>query len=280
MTTWNVTIEAIKQKEFGYSGSNGCFAPSSIRVKEVFLKLIYDKAKLSDILELLSKYPLIDSKRKKASVHIPAELKIQIEEIFLKLLVNSEKRMWNAVKLLDGYSMIDLEVGVANIHRLVQKVTELKLEKESREEEVLRETIKLINADYILGDYIVVSVWGYANKHDKLIGNFYFNFTYSIRECMPLHSLAESGDYESVKLILTNIEDMQLGRLNCVVNAKNKDCVTPLHEAAYSGELDILKYLISKGDDIDSGNIKLLHFAVLGQNLRIVEYVINIRCLY
>ncbi|MCA4774183.1 ankyrin repeat domain-containing protein, partial [Wolbachia endosymbiont of Mansonella perstans] len=62
---------------------------------------------------------------------------------------------------------------------------------------------------------------------------------------------------------------------DCVVNAKNKDCVTQLHAAVYSGELDILKYLISKGDDIDSGNIKLLHFAVLGQNLRIVEYVIN-----
>ncbi|WP_265026863.1 hypothetical protein [Wolbachia endosymbiont (group A) of Bombylius major] len=87
--------------------------------------------------------------------------------------------------------MIDLEGGVANIHRLVQKVTELKLKKEGREEEVLRKTIKLINADYIFDDSIVASVWGYASKYDELIDNFYFNFTYGIQKCTPLHSLAK-----------------------------------------------------------------------------------------
>ncbi len=183
--------------------------------------------------------------------------------------------MWEAVKLLNRYSMIDLEGGVANIHRLVQKVTELKLKKEGREEEVLRKTIKLINADYIFDDSIVASVWGYASKYDELIDNFYFNFTYGIQKCTPLHSLAKSGDYEAVKRILTRIEDAHLGRLNCIVNAKNKDCITPLHSAACGGKLDILKYLISKGADINSGDRTLLHSAVLGQNLRIVEYLIN-----
>ncbi|WP_264723240.1 hypothetical protein [Wolbachia endosymbiont (group A) of Sphecodes monilicornis] len=56
--------------------------------------IIYDKAKLCNIFGLLSEYPVIDLKEKEASVYIPAELKLQIEEIFLKLLVNSEKRMW------------------------------------------------------------------------------------------------------------------------------------------------------------------------------------------
>ncbi|WP_265037767.1 NB-ARC domain-containing protein [Wolbachia endosymbiont (group A) of Hylaeus communis] len=207
LTTWNVTIDAIKQKECGPEALDILevmvyLAPDRIRVKEIFLKLIYDKAKLCNIFGLLSEYPVIDLKEKEASVYIPAELKLQIEEIFLKLLVNSEKRMWEAVKLLNRYSMIDLEGGVANIHRLVQKVTELKLKKEGREEEVLRKTIKLINADYIFDDSIVASVWGYASKYDELIDNFYFNFTYGIQKCTPLHSLAKSGDYEAVKRII------------------------------------------------------------------------------
>ncbi|WP_395462999.1 NB-ARC domain-containing protein [Wolbachia endosymbiont of Cantharis cryptica] len=50
--------------------------------------------------------------------------KIRIEEIFSKLIADDEEKLWNAVKLLDRYSMVDLKEGVANIHRLVQKVIE------------------------------------------------------------------------------------------------------------------------------------------------------------
>lgn len=101
LTTWSVTIDAVKQKERGPEALDILevmvyLAPDRIRVKEIFLKLIYDydKAKLCNIFGLLSEYPVIDLKEKEASVYIPAELKLQIEEIFLKLLVNSEKRMW------------------------------------------------------------------------------------------------------------------------------------------------------------------------------------------
>jgi hypothetical protein len=78
--------------------------------------------------------------------------KIHIEEIFSKLIADDEEKLWNAVKLLDRYSMIDLKEGVANIHRLVQKVTELNLQKEGREEEVLRKALELINSGNIVKD--------------------------------------------------------------------------------------------------------------------------------
>ncbi|BEP31886.1 MAG: hypothetical protein WBIAU2_01130 [Wolbachia endosymbiont of Drosophila biauraria] len=59
---------------------------------------------------------------------------IYIEEIFSQQVANDKEALWNAVELLNRYSMIKLRKGVVNIYRLVQKVTRLKLQEKGREE--------------------------------------------------------------------------------------------------------------------------------------------------
>jgi tetratricopeptide (TPR) repeat protein len=68
---------------------------------------------------------------------------IKIEEVFLKL-ISDEDKLWGAVELLNRYSMINLENGGAsNIHRLVQKVTRIRLVENHEEGKVLQKALKL-----------------------------------------------------------------------------------------------------------------------------------------
>jgi hypothetical protein len=46
--------------------------------------------------------------------------------------VVEEKSLWDAIKLLNQYSMINIEKGVLSIHRLVQHVIRLVLQKKGR----------------------------------------------------------------------------------------------------------------------------------------------------
>ncbi|WP_264702708.1 ankyrin repeat domain-containing protein [Wolbachia endosymbiont (group A) of Volucella inflata] len=172
--------------------------------------------------------------------------KIHIEEIFSKLIADDEEKLWNAVKLLDRYSMIDLKEGVANIHRLVQKVTELNLQKEGREEDTLRKVLELINSGDLAKDskIHVASIWGYSSKHGRLIDGFYRNTN--------LHLLVENGDYKAIKNLLAHIKRKRQNKLSDIVNAKDGCDIAPLHLAAGNGELDIAKYLINEGANIDA----------------------------
>ncbi|WP_264735894.1 ankyrin repeat domain-containing protein [Wolbachia endosymbiont (group A) of Rhinocyllus conicus] len=209
--------------------------------------------------------------------------KIRIEEIFSKLIADDEEKLWNAVKLLDRYSMIDLKEGVANIHRLVQKVTELNLQKAVREEEVLRKALELINSGDIAISHIV-SIWEYASKYGKLIDDFYFNSScihrkpFFIKKSTPLHLLAASGDFKAIKAILTHISTHFPGKLIMAVNVENNSGHAPLHFAVYNGRLDVVKYLVSKGADISAKSkdgSTLLHYAAQGGSLNVVEYLID-----
>ncbi|MDR2548440.1 MAG: ankyrin repeat domain-containing protein [Rickettsiales bacterium] len=204
--------------------------------------------------------------------------KICIEEIFSKLVTDNEEKLWSAVELLDRYSIIDLKEGVANIHRLVQKVTELSLQKEGREEEVLRKALGLINSGDLAQDSIshVASIWWYSSKHSRLIDDFCFNSIYGKQKYTPLHSLAASGDYQAIKAILTRIGEKCLDKLYGIINANNKYDGTPLHLAVESGELNVVEYLISKGANIDvkKSGWAPLHIAAIGK-LDIVKYLID-----
>ncbi|XP_024879170.1 uncharacterized protein LOC112466062 [Temnothorax curvispinosus] len=108
--------------------------------------------------------------------------KIPIECIFSKLISN-KKALRNAVELLDQYSMANLEQGVLNIHRLVQQVTRIKLNRQNKEKEILGEALKLFQDGNSQIDQFshnlrlsnvdhAISVWSYANKHEKLVRKF------------------------------------------------------------------------------------------------------------
>ncbi len=207
---------------------------------------------------------------------------IRIIEIFSKSIADDEEKLWNAVELLNRYSMINLMEGIVNIHRLVQEVTRLKLQEKSREEETLRKALELISSGGVETSHII-SIWEYASKHGRLIDDFYFNSSCIYREVLfrertPLHLLAKGDNYEAVETLLTHIEERHIGRLSKVVNAKDEYGYTPLHLAAYSGKLDTVKYLISKGADVNTKNkcgVTTLHIAANYGKLNVVKYLVN-----
>ncbi|CAH2235640.1 MULTISPECIES: ankyrin repeat domain-containing protein [unclassified Wolbachia] len=208
---------------------------------------------------------------------------ICIKEIFSKLITDDKAKLWNAVELLNRYSMIKLREGVVNIHRLVQKVTRLELQEKGREEEVLRKALELINSQLkreeealrggldltntgSITQYSVIhiaSTWKYASKYSRLIDNFYFNHIWVYQRypnfelIFPikdtnLHLLVESNDYEIIETILTHIEDKHPDKLYEIINAKNGYGFSPLHLAAIREEMDMVKCLISKGANVDA----------------------------
>ncbi|WP_353288877.1 ankyrin repeat domain-containing protein [Wolbachia endosymbiont (group A) of Pogonocherus hispidulus] len=211
---------------------------------------------------------------------------IRIKEIFSKLITDDKAKLWNAVELLNRYSMIKLREGVVNIHRLVQEVTRLKLQEKGRREKVLRKALELVNSGDLVQDSMshVTSVWGYASKHSGLIDDFYFNSVYVYEEIFftnesnPLHLLAKNGSCEAVKAILTHVEKCHSGKLREVVNIENNQGQTPLHIAAENGWLNIVKYLISKGANTnakDKYGRTPLHIAAKNGEFDMVKYLIN-----
>ncbi|MGL5029764.1 MAG: ankyrin repeat domain-containing protein [Wolbachia pipientis] len=210
---------------------------------------------------------------------------IRIKEIFSKLITDDKAKLWNAVELLNRYSMIKLREGVVNIHRLVQEVTRLKLQEKGRREKVLRKALELVNSgDLAIDNFIhVASIWGYASKHSRLVDDFYFNSSCMcrgalfIRKITPLHLLADSGDYKAISAIVTHIERHYPGKLVRTVNVKDNHGQTPLHIAARSGSLNIVKYLINKSADInakDKYDNTPLHLAADTGEFDIVKYLI------
>ncbi|WP_353280976.1 ankyrin repeat domain-containing protein [Wolbachia endosymbiont (group B) of Tholera decimalis] len=210
---------------------------------------------------------------------------ICIKEIFSKLITDDKAKLWNAVELLNRYSMIKLREGVVNIHSLVQKVTRLKLQENRQEEEVLRKALELINSGGLAQGSMshIAFVWGYASTYGKLIDNFYFNSFYVyggtlfIRKSTPLHLLAESGDCKAISAIITHIEKYYPGELVKIVNVKDNHGQTLLHIAAKSGNLNVMKCLVNKGASTntkDKYDNTPLHSAAYAGELDIVKYLI------
>lgn len=211
---------------------------------------------------------------------------ICIKEIFSKLITDDKAKLWNAVELLNRYSMIKLREGVVNIHSLVQKVTRLKLQENRQEEEVLRKALELINSGGLAQGSMshIAFVWGYASTYGKLIDNFYFNSFYVyggtlfIRKSTPLHLLAESGDCKAISAIITHIEKYYPGELVKIVNVKDNHGQTLLHIAAKSGNLNVMKCLVNKGASTNTkdkyDNTPLHSAAYYAGELDIVKYLI------
>jgi hypothetical protein len=95
--------------------------------------------------------------------------------------------------------MINIEKGESNIHRLVQQV--IRLQNQSKEEEILEKALKLINSADVTKDSHshITSVWYYASKYGKLIDEFYFNSFYGRGKETPLHLLAQNGYSKELK---------------------------------------------------------------------------------
>jgi ankyrin repeat protein len=242
---------------------------------------------------------------------------IPIEGFFSKLAFDEqiigEEMSWSAVELLNQYSMINIVKGVSNIHRLVQQV--IRLQNQSKEEEILEKALKLINSANIATNSAshIASVWNYASKYGKLIDEFYFNSYYDWDWKTLLHLLAQNGHSKAIEAILMHIGKNELNEMRKLIytltksysrntpfktaiengylnvtkvflekgaDAKAADNVgdTPLHWATANGKLDVVKYLVEKGADAKATNKNgntPLHQAAAYGKLDVVKYLVE-----
>jgi ankyrin repeat protein len=207
---------------------------------------------------------------------------IPIEGFLSKLAFDEqiigEESSWSAVELLSQYSMVNVDKGVSNIHRLVQQV--IRLQNQSKEEEILKKSLKLINSADIAKNSLshITSVWDYASKYGKLIDEFYFNSFYDWDKKTPLHLLAQNGHSKAIEAILIHIGKNELNGMRKIVHAPTKYYVTPFETAINKGYLDVIKVFVEKGADVkatDQDGDTPLHWAAANGHSDVVKYLVE-----
>jgi ankyrin repeat protein len=206
---------------------------------------------------------------------------VSIKTFFSEPVVDEEK-LWDAVKLLDQYSMINVEKGVSSIHRLVQQVIRLGLQNESKEEEILEKALKLINSADIdeNSPSHITSVWDYASKYGKLIDEFYFNSFYDWDKKTPLHLLAQNGYSKAIEAILIHIGKNGLNEMRQIIYTPTEsyERCTPFETAIKNSYLNVTKVFVEKGADVKAaanyGNTPL-HWAAEKGHWDVVKYLVE-----
>ena len=298
--TWDITLDAIKQKEHGslalkILNTMAYFVPDNIPAK-VFLEFAEGdcEEELKSTIQLLKKYSMVSSEE---------------------------------------------EHTILNIHRLVQQVTRIKLKDQGNEEKTLGEILVNKNMEEVNLDH-AVSVWNYASKYDNLIRRFIDHTYGKEKNCplhwlaengdkeaienilgklnesklnrianakntfgfIPLHIAAHKGYLQVVEVLVEHKADIKTfdnfsrtplhravgsGRLDAVkylvehdadINTSDKIGWTPLHTASAIGSLDVVKYLVELGADIKTPNKDgwtPLHRAAASGSFNVVKYLIE-----
>jgi tetratricopeptide (TPR) repeat protein len=116
--------------------------------------------------------------------------------------MGEESKIGHAIKLLQNYSFVNVDERMKemSIHRLVRKVSQIKLNKDN-EKEILKEALGLLTADI---DMINVqnlkkifhgqSVWNYAYKYKELVREF------SELPVLIIFGLVNYGRYEEASI--------------------------------------------------------------------------------
>ncbi|WP_265031025.1 ankyrin repeat domain-containing protein [Wolbachia endosymbiont (group B) of Athalia cordata] len=198
---------------------------------------------------------------------------INTKEIFFKgESKENQQRVLDALDLLNQFSLIGLEKGIAKIHQEVQKIIRLEQRKEKREEEFLRKIMTSLMNNNCKNVSHIISIWNYASEYKKLVNEFIESDYYGMN---ILHFLAIDDNEEVIKLIFENVD---LSKLSRIVNIGDKDGSTPLEYAVIYGHLALVKYFIGKGANFkvsDDPSLTLLDCAALHNRLEIVRYFID-----
>ncbi|WP_264683252.1 MULTISPECIES: ankyrin repeat domain-containing protein [unclassified Wolbachia] len=198
---------------------------------------------------------------------------INTKEIFFKgESKENQQRVLDALDLLNQFSLIGLEKGIAKIHQEVQKMIRLGQRKEEREEKFLRKIMTSLMNNNCKNVSHIISIWNYASEYKKLVNEFIQSDYYGMN---ILHFLAIDDNEEVIKLIFENVDPSKLSK---IVNVGDKDGSTPLEYAVIYGHLALVKYFIGKGADFkvnDDPSLTLLDCAALHNRLEIVRYFID-----
>ncbi|XP_077283109.1 uncharacterized protein LOC143909083 [Arctopsyche grandis] len=196
---------------------------------------------------------------------------IRIEEIF-KSLAMDVNVLWDAVELLELYSMISIDVSrIVNIHRLVQEVTRVKLREKNKEEVVLKQALTILQESEL--EEHVVSIWEHSSNSSDLVKQFFYKYKYGNQRDTPLHLLASfRNDTVAISKILNHLGNITL------LESLNLTFDTPLCTAARSGNLQVVRYLVELGANIYTtalADLKPIHLAVMNGHENIVRYLIS-----
>ncbi|XP_077284468.1 uncharacterized protein LOC143910013 [Arctopsyche grandis] len=199
--------------------------------------------------------------------HIMAYLSLEnilVHDMFSDL-VEKDEIMWEAVKLLQKYSIIDLNKGIVNIHRLVQRVTRNHVKNVIKEEEsILRQALELLNGSGF--EDHAVSVWEYSSQYPKLVNDFFYISEYgSLKTYDPLSLLAtHRNDYKAIESLLKSLNQDE-----------SLDFKTPLRSAAISGNVKVFDF-IYKNVKQNFCEGALLYIAAVKGRVEVVKYLQNI----
>ncbi|XP_077284569.1 uncharacterized protein LOC143910082 [Arctopsyche grandis] len=189
---------------------------------------------------------------------------VEVVDFFSHLEEDTDK-LWNAVELLEKYSLVNLETGVISVHRMVQKATRLNLAQINMEESVLKETLKLLKP--LNYDEHATYLWEHCSEHSQLVKDYYPGLFYGPHKNTPLQLLAaHRNDSKSIKNILEHLNDdssMNYRRPGIEESA--------LYKAAQNGNVNVVKYLLERGAKIHTDLKSPLHIAAANGHLEVVK---------
>ena len=177
--------------------SNNCYIKTTLITWEVTLEKMKQKEHGRQALEVLETIAYF------APDNIPTK-------IFLEIAKWDIEEMGSIVELAAQYSMINLEQGVINIHRLVQQVIRLMLREQQREKDTLKRAIKLLKtpieeAKTDSTKYFphAISVWNYISyDNNRMVTNEYIKFSSRITYELIIYNRYQ----EAYKISLQTLE--------------------------------------------------------------------------
>uniref|UniRef100_A0A336KTE3 CSON015122 protein n=1 Tax=Culicoides sonorensis TaxID=179676 RepID=A0A336KTE3_CULSO len=191
--------------------------------------------------------------------------------IFLPLFqCNPIINVANSIHLLEKYSMINQNDGYLQIHRLVQKVIQIKLAKIFMTDIILDDLTLILQHkfdQYQIQIQVTEHVIQEIIKNDELITK-YSTMKFGHGGSL-IHFIVRNGNLNALKVILHQKID---------INSKNDENETPLQLACFKGKLSAVQFLLQNHADLDAQDIRgwsCVHRAAQSGNIEVLEYLLE-----
>ena len=294
-TTLKVNFDKIKEeKDIGQQSHTilsfmAYLSSGQIDTAEIFLqkKSEEDQRKVSNALNLLYKFSVIELEESIARVHMGVQKTIRLEKEQTGTEEEILREIMMSFCLTNANHAISVWSHASKYDRLVNEFidslydggTILHLLAKDGNEKVIKRILKKVDPNRLSKivnavDKMKFTPLDYAAMHGYLEIVKYFiekgsDLDGDNRDLTPLHWATVCGQLEVVKHFIDN-KYWEVDKLSGEGGA-------PLHYAVTNGCLDIVKYLIEKGADVNLQDESSgpLHFAIEENRLDIVKYLVE-----
>uniref|UniRef100_A0A336MCK7 CSON015215 protein n=1 Tax=Culicoides sonorensis TaxID=179676 RepID=A0A336MCK7_CULSO len=176
----------------------------------------------------------------------------------------------NSIHLQEKYSMINQNDGYLQIHRLVQKVIQIKLAKNYMTEIILDDLTFILQHkfdQYQIQIQVTEHVIQEIIKNDELITK-YSTMKFGHGGSL-IHFIARNGNLNALKVISRQKND---------INSKNDENETPLHLACFKANMSAVQFLLENHGDLDAQDNRgwsCVHRAAQSGNIKVLEYLLE-----